>query len=824
MKNLQTRLLLLIIALVAGSAYIIATRPTRLGLDIQGGMRVVLHAEKDKLPKSIVWDSGKLQAVADIIHHRVDALGVAEPLVSVKSAEDQIIVELPGLTNREEARKSISSTARLEFRGVPELDNGTWTTRPAKAGGSGAEGTDYEEIINATTKMPISDAELEGRVFSKEPLLAGDKLKSNSRADIGTGKPVIHFEFQDDAKDIFKDYTRAHIGKRLAVFLDRKLITAPTVNDVIPGTGIIEGSFTAESAKALADQLNAGALPVPLTEEQVVNVEATLGKQAVKQTLMAGVVGLGLVLVFMLYWYKMPGVLASLALGLYTLFSLAIFKGALGYPITLTVPGIAGFILSIGMAVDANILIFERMKEERASGKTLMASIEVGFKRAFTAIADSNICTLITCFILYWFGTGQVKGFALTLAIGVAVSMFTAITCSRTFLLLVAGTPFGQNDKIYGLTGGLHPKLNVTKKTYTWFAISLAILVPGVIFWGMGGIKKSIEFTGGTEISVQFAASHTASQVQSALEAVGQKDARVQMAQDNRSFITTRKLDDTERNNVIASLRTKVGGFATETVTDVNKKKETRDIVGFSNVSGTISAELTRNAILAVFFASVMIILYLSFRFAIPNFMEGLKFGTCAVAALIHDVGVLWGGFAIFGYFLNWQIDSLFVTAMLTVIGFSVHDTIIIFDRIRENLKNKTKGETFDEVADRSIEQTFARSVRTSWTVVLTLLALLFAGGPVVRLFVTALLIGIVSGTYSSIFNATPLLALWKRKVGEAAVVTATAAAAARASVTPKPVAKPVAAPVATTPSGEEGESAAAARIRANAKKRPRRG
>ena len=509
MKNLQTRLLLLIVALVAGSAYIIATRQTHLGLDIQGGMRVVLHAEKDKLPKGVIWDAGKLQAVADIIHHRVDALGVAEPLVSVKSAQDQIIVELPGLTNREEARKSISSTARLEFRSIPELDNGTWTTRRATTS-AGSEAGEYEEIVSIATGKPVSDVELEGRIFSKEPRFAGDKLKSNSRADIGTGKPIIHFEFMDDTKEAFKDFTRAQTGKRLAIFLDKKLISAPSINDVIPGIGIIEGNFTIETAKVLADQLNAGALPVPLTEEQVVNVEATLGKQAVKQTLIAGVVGLALVLIFMVYWYKMPGVLASVALGLYTLFSLAIFKGALGYPITLTVPGIAGFILSIGMAVDANILIFERMKEERNSGKTLIASIEVGFKRAFTAIADSNICTLITCFILYWFGTGQVKGFALTLAIGVAVSMFTAITCSRTFLLLVAKTPFGQNDKLYSLSGGMHPKLDVTKRMKLWFTISLAILLPGLVFWlGLGGIKKSIEFTGGTEIGVQFAASHT---------------------------------------------------------------------------------------------------------------------------------------------------------------------------------------------------------------------------------------------------------------------------------------------------------------------------
>jgi SecD/SecF fusion protein len=476
--------------------------------------------------------------------------------------------------------------------------------------------------------------------------------------------------------------------------------------------------------------------------------------------------------------------LANVALLLYSLFTFALFKLI---PITLTLPGIAGFILSIGMAVDANILIFERMKEERASGKTLRASIEAGFKRAITAIFDSNVCTLITCGVLYSFGTGQVRGFALTLAIGVAVSFFTAVTCTRTFLLLFANTAAGQRDSLYGFRRGIHPRLNVTKRMGLWFALSGLIILPGLIFWAMGGIKPSIEFTGGTEMSATFAQPVSNSQITNALANIGHKESRVLLAEGNRAYITTKSLNAAEKDQVRAAIQGLGGTVQSD-----------------SNVSGAISKELTINAIKAVAVASGLIILYLALRFSLPNFVEGLKFGTCAVAALLHDVGVLWGMFAVLGYLFNWQVDSLFVTAMLTVIGFSVHDTIIIFDRMRENLHHRLRGESFAEVADRSIDQTFTRSIYTSGTVVLTLVALLFLGGPTIKQFTAALLVGIVSGTYSSIFNATPLLVLWRRMTGgENLAPVAATAGGGTTRVAPRPQARkvdPSSRPRATTP------------------------
>jgi SecD/SecF fusion protein len=772
LKNIHTRRLLLIVVLLMGAIWAVLAKPTRLGLDIQGGIRVVLRAKAEEL-KSKQLEKGQLDTITNIMRHRVDALGVAEPVVYPKPPE-QIVVELPGLTNKEQALAVIQTTARLEFRSVDKLDRGTWHTEAER--NKNGELTGYEVILGPDG-TPVPQAVLDEQVFSKAPVLSGDDLLPNTRVEIsrrGYARGyAVAFEFRGDKKGAFENFTRTHYHKRLAMFLDKKLLSTPVIESAIPGKGVIRGGFTPEQAKTLSSQLNAGALPVPLEQVELRNVEATLGHEAVQRTLVAGSVGLASILLLMLWWYRLPGLLADIALALYTVFTFGLFKLI---PVTLTVPGMAGLILSIGMAVDANILIFERFREERATGRALPACIEAGFKRAFSAIFDANVCTLITCAVLYQFGTGQVRGFALTLAIGVACSMFTAITCSRTFLLLLAGTNFGRSDAFYRLASGLHPRFNVTKRMGVWFGLSGLVIVPGLIFWlGLSGIKYGIEFTGGTEISAQFMKAPSVPQIEATLKSLGHQEARILLAEDNRAYITTKNLRPEEVKRVKEALQRNIAPFAQESVVDPQTRQtELHDVVSESQVSAVISQELTHNAFLSIVYASVLIILYLACRFSIPNFVEGLKFGTCAVIALLHDVLVVWGAFASFGYFRNWQIDNLFVTAMLTVIGFSVHDTIIIFDRMRENLRHKAHGESFAAVTDQSIEQTFSRSVRTSGTVVLTLLALLILGGPVIRLFVTALLIGIISGTYSSIFNASPLLVLWKQWTDKPAWAPAT--------------------------------------------------
>ncbi len=664
---------------------------------------------------------------------------------------------------------SLQSTASLQFYLLPQLGDkdgrlpAKWRVAQVKNPKTGVE---EETLVFAQNNLPVPIEILREEVFNQNPIAAGgDLAASSAQPNPTTGEAIINFELKGEGKDRFQEVTRSNIGKHLAIFLDQKLLTAPVINSMIPGKGEIEGSFTLESAKALSDQLNAGALPVPLEEVEVRKLEATLGQEAVHTTFTAGIVGLALVLVFMLFWYRLPGLLANFALILYALFSLALFKV---WPITLTLPGIAGFILSIGMAVDANILIFERFKEELRSGKNLRSAIDAGFKRAFTAIFDSNVCTIVTCGILYEFGTGPIRGFALTLGLGVVVSMFTAIAVTRTFLFALVNTNLGANPGVFGVADEAHIRQwNVMKHKWRWLGISLAIIIPGLIAWGMGGIKQSIDFTGGTEQQIAFASRHSPDEISKVVSSLGSKfkDNHVVISEDpkqlfpHQATVTTERLEEPDRLNLLNTLVRQVGPLD-----KVNGKPLAVTDVPFSNVSGTISKELTVNAIEAVILASVFIVLYLALRFSIGGFKEGLKYGSCAVIALLHDVLVLWGSFAIMGKLFGWQIDSLFVTAMLTVIGFSVHDTIIVFDRVRENLHHRGVGESFSDLTDRSIDQTIGRSIKTSWTVVMTLLALFLFGGVVIHQFAGALLIGIVSGTYSSIFNASVLLVMAKSK------------------------------------------------------------
>lgn len=776
-QNRGMLLLILVLSVVAITVTFVnrlggLSLPFRTGLDIQGGARVVLRAKTEEFKGR--WDPNtNLEAVRKVLENRVNATGVSEPQIITKQP-NQIIIELPGLKDEAEVRRQLQSTASLQFYLLPQMGDregrkqAQWMEDTVKNPTTGAM---ERTLIDVRTGNPVPQEILQEDVFSKDPIASGGDLASSmaqpNQGMGSSGEAVIAFKLKGEARDRFREVTRANQGMHLAIFLDKRLLTAPTINSVIPGEGIIEGGFTMVSAKALSDQLNAGALPVPLEEVEVRKLEATLGQEAVRATFIAGCVGLGLVLVAMLWWYRLPGLLADIALVLYTFFSLALVKVI---PITLTLPGVAGFILSIGMAVDANILIFERFKEEIKSGKDLRSAIDAGFKRAFTAIFDSNVCTMVTCFILYQLGTGPIRGFALTLGLGVVVSMFTAIVVTRTFLFSLVDTKLGQNLSLFGISDKNAPvrAWHVMRNKWVWLGISLAIIVPGIVAWGAGGIKMSIDFKGGTEQQIPFASRHSASEISKVISEIGTKykDNRVVVSEDpsqqykHLATITTEQLSEAERVDLFNTLISKVGPLDT-----VNGKPLTIANVQFSNVSGTIGNELTDNARNAVLLSSLFIVLYLAFRFSIGGFKEGLKYGVCAVVALLHDVLVLWGSFALLGLLFNWQVDSLFVTAMLTVIGFSVHDTIIVFDRVRENLQHREgapEGENFSGLTDRSIDQTIGRSIRTSMTVLMTLLALFLFGGSVIHQFAGALLIGIISGTYSSIFNASVLLVMAK--------------------------------------------------------------
>ncbi|MBP6965640.1 MAG: protein translocase subunit SecD [Armatimonadetes bacterium] len=753
MRNKQIWIFLFTLALVVVSIVTIVKVPTKQGLDIAGGTRLVLEAQTDKLAEGDKWGPEKLQAVLKIIERRVNTVGVSEPIVQPKG-EKQIIVELPDVDDPEEAEKTLKSTAQMEFRYFQNVKSDrhknapiTMDVEPDNAGNDVYVFTDKEG-----NDVPAA------KILGTAPLIiTGRDLKPNSQAQKDPyGKNYVAIEFNRDGRKAFADFTRRHVGDYLAIILDNEIISAPVIRTaILDGKAIIEGGFKdVQEATRLAELLNAGALPVPLEVVQKQTVEASLGKDSVDKSVRAGLIGVAILIVYMIGYYLLPGLLADIALIIYALLTMAIFKAV---PVTLTLPGIAAYILSIGMAVDANVLIFERLKEELRNGKTLRAAIDAGFSRAFTSIFDSNMCTAITCAILWVYGTGPIKGFATVLFLGVAVSMFTAITVTRSMLYLLVNTGMATNPKWFGLgrqwvSGKTGHGVEIVGRMYLWFAISALFLAPGLYYWlGAGTLHKGIDFTGGSMMQLEFKRAVTRAEVQGVLDGIGGLEgSMVQKSteDDKVVFVRTKHMSAEKIESVKSELKSKIGDF---------------EMPSLEQVGPTISRELTANAVKAVLFASIAIVLYLTGRFAIYGLAYGFRFGVCAVLALLHDVGIVIGAFAIFGKFFGWEIDSLFITALLTIIGFSVHDTIVVFDRIRENLRHRARGETFDGLVNKSIVQTFARSINTSLTVLITLAALQVFGAPVTSRFVAALLIGIFVGTYSSIFVASQFLVLWNR-------------------------------------------------------------
>ena len=752
-----TKLFGVIILLVGLAILTVIKVPTRYGLDIKGGTRLVLQAQTKQLPAGEKWDSEKnLPAIIRILTKRINADGVSEPLIQPKG-NDQIVMELPGLT-KDQAIKELQTTAQMEFRQFLPVQNERHQLakyREQRDRDSKTGNETYTFTDNNGQPVPTE------KVLSECPLIMnGNDIKPTAKGNIDPQKneSVVEIELTDSGTKKFADFTRKNVGEQLAIVLDGRVLSAPRINDqILNGKAVISGGFqSAEEAQHLADFLNAGALPVPLKIIQQQTVEATIGHVAVEKSTYAGLIGLGAVVLFMIVYYLLPGFLADIALAIYALLTLAAFK-LIG--VTLTLPGIAAFILSIGMAVDANILIFERLKEELRGGKTLHAAIDAGFSRAFTSIFDSNMCTIITCIILGVLGTGSIKGFAVVLALGVIISMFTAITTTRTLLHMVVNTSLGEKAWLFGLSrqwvsGQQGKQVNIVGRMALWFALSAIIIIPGMFILGTKGLNKGIDFTGGGMWQVNYQKTTEQAQVDETLKSIGLPNSMIQKSADkadpNTFFIRTKEVDAAKALEIKNALKSAGGEVQSE-----------------EHVGAVISKELESNALMSVLWASLLIVLYLSIRFAIGGWAQGLRFGVCAIVATLHDVLVIIGVFAFLGWKFGWEIDTLFVTAVLTVIGFSTHDTIVIFDRIRENLRHRVKGENFDGLVNRSICQSFARSINTSLTVILTLTALYIFGGHSNRQFVFALIVGVITGTYSSIFNASQLLVLWQRFTGK---------------------------------------------------------
>ena len=777
-------------------------REMRLGLDLKGGTYVLLEADTSRLPPGTDI-SDALDGVKDVLERRVNAFGVSETEIT-REGSNRLAVQMPGV-DPDEARELVGKTAQLEFR-APVLDesrnvvcgteDGSTYAQPFAAGAFGLdrEGNamtcppSEEGTVGSVKWEPATGIDSQGM----ERVLTGGVLRRNAavvaaQPQSGCVPACTSIEFTSEGSLLFEQITGELIGLPMGIFLDGEIIGAPTVQDQITGGQSVITGQEIDEARTLAILLNEGALPVPLRPIQETEVDATLGDREVVRSVQAGLIGILAVMVFMVLYYRLPGLLAVLALGAYVSVVLMLFKiGPLIGPVTITLAGIAGFVLSVGMAVDANILVFERLKEELRAGRNLTAAIENGFDRAWSAIRDSNVATLITCAILYWFGdrfgASLVQGFAFTLGIGVLVSMFTALTATRTFLRLLVGTPLARNMWLFGaepeqvgigraaaaqevpdgtpraMRGEARGwSLDFVGRRGFYYVLSVAILIPGIISLLISpSLKPGIEFSSGATFTVEFEdESVTAADVRQALDDLGQSDARVQTTSGGGFIIRTGALEGmagppigpappSERDTIEAGLEEKVGPL---------------EVTNFNQVSEIVSREIGRDAGIAIAVAALALLVYISWSFR--NLPKAYRYGLAAVIAAGHDALVILGAFSILGKVLGIEINAMFITGLLTIIGFSVHDTIVVFDRIRETARVNPNA-PFAEVVNVSLTETLARSLNTSITVLLTVIALLLLGGVTIQSFLLVLLIGVVAGAYSSIFVASQILVSWE--------------------------------------------------------------
>ncbi len=753
------------------------------GLDLQGGTELTIeicHGLDNPTPdcRNGPPNGATLQqaqqATIPIIDLRVNSLGVSEASVQAQG-NDQILVQLPGVS-LQQAVQTIGTTSRLYFATpVP----GAPTIPPSAAVISDQQGHyDTAQFGNTLDYPPGYHWKIDNN------LDATDVNSATVGTDANTGAPTVMINFNQAGASEWSKITNAAYQQyltnttnppptsQIAIFLDNQVLTAP----VVTGGGQsnqtqITGNFTSNSATQLASLISAGALPAEITTVSSTSVSATLGQQSITLSLVAGAIGLLIVVIFMIGYYRFPGLLATVALFVYAAIVLALFKLI---PVTLSLAGLAGFVLSVGMAVDANVLIFERTRDELRHGRSVPLAVETGFRRAFPAIRDSNISTLITCAILALFGTDVIRGFAITLAIGVIVSFFTAITITRSLFAWVLTWRIGRDPRLYTeiheefADAPPRGRFDIVKNRNWYFLGSLAVIIPGILailFWGF---NLGIDFKGGNVIDVGLAKPATQAQV----AAVMDKDfasLRPQVQSEGTSgnqashFAISTLPSSSEQ--LIQIQNTLNSNF-----TIANNPTTHQQDISVQQVGPTIAASLVTGAIIMIIVSAAAIAVYLAFAFRRQRAISPWRFSACAFFKLLHDVFVLAGIWAILGHFTNLgQVNLLFVTAVLTSVAFSIHDTIVVFDRVRENLRVGPRL-TFDQVINLSTVQTMTRSLNTSLTVVFVLLSLVIFGGDSIRGFVLALLIGIVTGTYSSIFNASTLLVAWEKARGSRSV------------------------------------------------------
>ncbi|XQY93929.1 protein translocase subunit SecDF [Metabacillus sp. HB246100] len=701
------------------------TKNIILGLDLQGGFEILYEVEPANDGDEITRDV--LVSTVKALQNRANVLGVSEPNIQIEG-EDRIRVQLAGVNDQNRAREILSTQAELTFR-------------------------DFED---------------------KEMLNGSDLVEGGAKQSFDDkGAPNVAIKLKDASK--FKEVTQEIVGNdpynQLVIWLDYeegdsyqeeltketpKYLSAPNVDQVFNQTDVtITGNFTITEAQDLADLLNAGSLPVKLKEMYSTSVGAQFGEQALDQTVLAGIVGISIIFLFMVLFYRLPGMIAVVTLSTYIYIILQVFDWMNG---VLTLPGIAALILGVGMAVDANIITYERIKEELKLGRTVRSAFKAGTKRSFATIFDANITTMLAGAVLFFFGTSSVKGFATMLIISIVVSFITAVFLSRILLALLVESRWLDKKKSYfgvkkdqiiniedtnddTIAPTRFDSVDFLKHRKKFFLLSSALVVVGIVLLVVFKLNLGIDFDSGTRVEVLATESLTAQDVEDEMK----------------------KLDLEVADVVLAGADNEIGVARFIGVLDQQKIAEVKDHFkekygsepNVSTVSPTVGKELARNAMYGVLIASIGIIIYVSIRF---EFYMALA----SIVALLHDA------FFIIAFFsmTRLEVDITFIAAVLTIVGYSINDTIVTFDRIRELYKKK-KVKTVEDlqfIVNRSLQQTFTRSINTVLTVIIAVVALLIFGSTSITNFSIALLVGLVSGTYSSLFIAAQLWLIWKSK------------------------------------------------------------
>lgn len=722
---------LLVVGVLALSAYFSFPLDKRinLGLDLQGGMHLLLKVDTKGLSETARQDAA--DRAIEVIRNRIDQFGVREPSIQ-RQGEDEIVVQLPGVTDRDRAIDLIGKTALLEFRLVSA------DVEKVKEALAGKVPEGYELKYTEENNEPL--------LLETQPVLTGGALTNAgvSFSQSEFNEPVVNLQFNAEGAKKFAEITAANVGKRLAILLDGKVQSAPNIREAIPsGEAVITGRFTPEQAQDLSLILRVGALPAPMNIEEERTIGPLLGQDSIRSGIKASVIGGILVVVFMGVYYLFAGIVSNIAL----LLNLLMILGGLGMlPVlfpgvsaTLTLPGIAGIALSLGMAIDANVLINERIREELKLGKNMRAAIANGYAKAFSAIFDSNLTTLIAAFLLFQFGTGPIRGFAVTLTIGLIASMFTAVVVTRTIFELLLHFGWLKNS-LPMLRLIKDTKLDFIGKRKFFYALSFLVIVIGLFSYFKRGTQAyGIDFAGGQLQEYSFKAAPVIDDVRKVLKEINVIDASIQQFKDNPKVVLIRTKEDKSQ-------------AITEKFKSAFPDADIQ-VLRIERVGPVAGKHLKAKAVYALIWSLIGILVYVAFRF------KHFNFAMAGVIALIHDVLVALGFLALTGR----QIDLLSVTAFLTIAGYSINDTIVIYDRVRENARlGRRLG--LKELINLSVNQTLGRTILTSGVTLLVVLSIFLYGGEVLSNFAFTLLVGFISGVYSTVYIASPLVLAWTRK------------------------------------------------------------